>query len=136
MLHVSAAGPHLAHGMSNEPLLEHLAQDNQFDIDFLLLRRGNTGMWCSSDQERRQRHTRRTVLRPVERTAPRRADVCYELEWGKSLIDFTPNYPPPTRSRRHHQEWDRESNRAITKRVPLSVWTYRQFDCNRSQANG
>ena len=74
-------------------MLDYVAQDNQYDIDFLLPR-------GAQDRLRRLRRQEPQRARPRPRRAATSArpnarqpgvpDVTYELKWGISLIDFTP----------------------------------------------
>jgi phage protein D len=107
--------------MRNEPHLDYLAQDNQYDIDFLLLEARRIGYVVYVDQERSGGRTRE-VLRfaPSDARHPGVPDVSYELTWGVSLVDFTPKLSTANQvSSVEVRSWNRNSNRAIRERVTL-----------------
>ena len=76
----------------DEPALEYLAQDNQYDIDFLLLQARQIGYVVYVDLEPQGQGAPREVLRfcPSDGQRSRGAQTRYQLEWGQSLIDFSP----------------------------------------------
>lgn len=77
--------------LARETPLTYLAQDNQFDIDFLLQQARRHGYVVYIDQERSGSSVQE-VLRfgpPAGRT-PGVIEALYELRWGEGLIDFTP----------------------------------------------
>ena len=87
----SALAPAMSAG--REPQLDYVAQDNQYDIDFLLLEARKIGYVVYVDREpqrRTARHARSSTSAPRTR-ASRACPTCtYELKWGMSLIDFKP----------------------------------------------
>jgi phage protein D len=109
--------------LRSEPLLDHLAQDNQFDIDFLLLQARQFGYVVYVDQEPIGRGRTREVLYfgPSDARHPGVPDVSYELEWGKSLIDFTPKLSTANQvSAVEVRSWNRQTNRAINERIDIA----------------
>jgi phage protein D len=70
-----------AQAKAREPVLEHVVQANQHDIDFLMEQARHFGYVVYIDEEDGDE---------VLRFGPPPARPTYELEWGKSLIDFTP----------------------------------------------
>jgi Bacteriophage probable baseplate hub protein len=107
---------------AREPVLEYVAQDNQYDIDFLFLEARKIGYVVYVDQESAGRNRTRDVLHfgPSEARHPGVPAAAYELEWGKSLIDFTPKLSTANQLNavevRSH---DRENNHDIRERVTL-----------------
>ncbi len=106
---------------AREPVLEYVAQENSYDIDFLLQEARKIGYVVYVDQEPAGRNRTRDVLHFGPSDARRTgAPVVYELEWGKALIDFTPklstaNQVTAVEVRSH----DRETNRDIRERVTM-----------------
>jgi len=77
--------------MADEPLLDYLAQDNQFDIDFLLLQARDIGYVVYIDQEKKGKDVKEFLyFGPSDAKHPGVPRTQYELEWGKSLLDFSP----------------------------------------------
>jgi phage protein D len=70
-----------AQAKAREPVLEHVVQANQHDIDFLTEQARRFGYVVYIDQDGGN---------DVLRFGPPPTPPTYELEWGKSLIDFTP----------------------------------------------
>lgn len=107
---------------AREPVLEYVAQDNQYDIDFLFLEARKIGYVVYVDQEPAGRNRTRDVLHfgPSEARHPGVPEAAYELEWGKSLIDFTPKLSTANQiTAAEVRSWDREANRAIRERVTM-----------------
>lgn len=105
-----------------EPVIEHLAQDNQYDIDFLLDLARRFGYAVYVDQEPAGSGTRE-VLRfgPSNALHAGMPLLTYELEWGLSLIDFAPRFSTANQvTGVEVRSWDRETNRAIVERIGLS----------------
>jgi phage protein D len=100
-----------AQAKAREPVLEHVMQANQHDIDFLTAqaRHYSYVVYVDTDSSGDFLHFGPPPTRPT-----------YELEWGKSLIDFTPKLSTAhqvtaveVRSR------NRETDEAIRERVTL-----------------
>jgi phage protein D len=111
-----------AQAKADEPVLEYVAQDNQHDIDFLLLEARKIGYVVYVDQEPAGGGRTREVLRfgPSDTRHPGVPEAAYELEWGKSLIDFTPKLATANQvTAVEVRSWDREANRRIKERVTM-----------------
>ena len=106
-----------------EPVLEYIAQDNQYDIDFLLLEARKIGYVVYVDYEPAGKGHKREVLRfvPSDEKHPGVPDVMYELKWGVSLIDFTPKLSTANQvASVEVKSWDRQKNRAIREKADLA----------------
>jgi phage protein D len=76
-----------------EPVLEYVNQQNQYDIDFLLARARRRGyvMFVQEPDPDVRGSQKRLYFGPSQTApVPGLRDVTFELEWGKSLIDFKP----------------------------------------------
>lgn len=118
--------------MAREPLLDYLAQDNLHDIDFLLLQARQIGYDVYIDLERQGREMREVlVFAPSDARHPGVPRATYELEWGISLIDFTPKLSTANQVKSVTvKAWDRSTNKAIKEKVALgdpSVTTNRDL---------
>lgn len=103
-----------------EPKLDYVAQDNQYDIDFLLLEARKIGYVVYVDLEPQRSGPPREVLYfgPSNARQTGVPDVTYELKWGLSLIDFTPKLSTAQQAKSVEvRAWDRQANRAIRKKV-------------------
>ena len=77
--------------LAGEPTLEYVAQRNQYDIDFLLARARQRGYVVFVKEADDQVDHRRLYFGPSQAgQGLALRDVTYELEWGRSLIDFKP----------------------------------------------
>jgi uncharacterized protein len=76
-----------ASAQSQEPQNEHVLQDNQYDIVFLLQRAHRNGYDLLLRQEIRQGQTEQFLFFGPAAEGQR---TSYILEWGKSLIQFQP----------------------------------------------
>jgi phage protein D len=70
-----------AQAKASEPVLEHVVQANQHDIDFLIEKARDYSYVVYVDRD---------GANDVLHFGPPPTRPTYELEWGKSLIDFTP----------------------------------------------
>ena len=107
---------------SKETPLDYVAQDNQYDIDFLLLRARNAGYVVYVDTEVKPDGKIEEFLffGPSDEKHPRQRDVTYELEWGISMIEFKPKLSVAKQVRSVEvRAWDRQKNKAIRKKVTL-----------------
>jgi phage protein D len=93
-----------------ETEIEYLAQDNQYDIDFLLAlarRRGYT-LYVVEDADQPTLY-----FGPSDTPAP---EITYVLEWGKSLVDFRPTLTTANQVRSVTvRGWDRRRRRVISE---------------------
>lgn len=103
-----------------EPKLDYIAQDNQYDIDFLVLEARKIGYVVYVDLERQRNGPPREVLYfgPSNARQAGVPDVTYELKWGLSLIDFSPKLSTASQAKSVEvRAWDRQANRPIRKKV-------------------
>lgn len=108
--------------MREEPVLDYLAQDNLYDIDFLLQEARKVGYVVYVDLERAANGDTREVLYfgPSDAAHPGAARVTYELKWGISLIDFAPKLTTANQvTSVEVRAWNRATNRAIRERASL-----------------
>ncbi|MBR0820219.1 phage late control D family protein [Bradyrhizobium liaoningense] len=108
--------------MSKEIPLDYVAQDNQYDIDFLFLRARNAGYVVFIDSEKKANGKIEEFLYfgPSDDKHPRLRDVTYELEWGISLIDFKPTLSTAKQVKSVEvRAWNRQTNKAIRETVDL-----------------
>jgi phage protein D len=106
-----------------EPVLEYIAQDNQYDIDFLIQEARKVGYVVYIDLEEQAGGRTREVLYfgPADVRHPGVPEVTYELEWGTSLVDFAPKLSTANQvNALEVRGWDRATNRAITERAQLA----------------
>jgi uncharacterized protein len=73
---------------SNETALDYVAQDNQYDIDFLFQRARMQGYVVVVQQSDTSATGQQLYFGPSQNSAGR--DVTFQLEWGKSLVEFHP----------------------------------------------
>ena len=108
---------------STETPLEYVAQDNQYDIDFLFTRARSAGYVVYIDSEKKPNNQVEQFLYfgPSDERHPRIRDVTYELEWGISLIDFKPILSTAKQVKSVEvRSWDRQTNKAIRTIVDLN----------------
>ena len=106
-----------------EPVLDYLAQENQYDIDFLLLEARKIGyvVYVGSEPQRRGPAREYLYFGPSDGRQAGIPDVTYELKWGISLVDFTPKLTTANQVKSVEvRSWNRETNRSIRKKVDLS----------------
>jgi phage protein D len=108
--------------LRDEAVLEYLAQDNQYDIDFLILlaRRNGYVVYVTQERGSRGNTTDALYFGPADVLHPGVPDVAYDLKWGESLIDFTPKLTTANQvTSVTVRGWDRSTNRAINKTARL-----------------
>jgi phage protein D len=107
--------------MRDEPLLDYVAQDNVFDIDFLMLEARKIGYVVYVDLERQGKQTKEVLyFGPSDSRHAGVPRTQYELEWGLSLIDFAPKLSTANQVKSVTvKSWDRQKNRAIAEKVSL-----------------
>jgi phage protein D len=71
-----------------EPTIDYIAQDNQYDIDFLFQRARVRGYVVVVQQSDTSPSGRQLYFGPSQNSGSR--DVTFQLEWGKSLVEFHP----------------------------------------------
>jgi len=114
--------------LHNETKLDYVAQENQFDIDFLLTRARQRGYVLVYDQGKKG--SKPTLyFGPSQNAASAGRAVTFQLDWGKSLIDFKPTLTT------HNQiksvtvmGWNRRTKKPI---VAKSTVTDSKFRMNR-----
>ena len=118
--------------LNEEPQIEYVAEQNQYDIDFLLARARQRGyVIFIQEQDRKVRGSkRRLYFGPShEGRIPGLRDVTFKLEWGKSLIDFKPTLTTANQVKSVTVNgWNRRTGRPIQKTVTLED---RKFSRNR-----
>lgn len=99
---------------AKEPILDYVAQENQYDIDFLLSRARQRGYVLTYDDAKRQ------VYFGPSGTVGDGSPVAYTLEWGVSLIDFKPTLTVvnQVKSVTVHG-WNRNTKKPIQETVTL-----------------
>jgi len=105
-----------------EPVQEYIAQDNQYDIDFLLLQARKIGYVVYIDHEPAGKDAVREVLRfvPSDENQPNVREIAYELKWGVSLVDFSPKLTTANQAASVEvRSWDRQKNRPIRAKADL-----------------
>ncbi len=107
--------------LRDEPLLDYVAQDNVYDIDFLMLEARKIGYVVYVDLERQGRNVREVLyFGPSNAKHPAIPRTQYELEWGISLIDFSPKLSTANQVKSVTiKSWNRQTNRAIKEKVSL-----------------
>lgn len=123
-----------AEAKGREPPLPYVAQQNQYDIDFLLGRareRGYVVVMLEGDAQatRAIARDRRLYFGPSQANMPGLRAVTYELERGISLLDFTPTLTTANQVRSVTVNgWNRQTRRAIRETVSLDD---RRLNVNR-----
>jgi len=111
--------------LGTEPFLPYVAQSNQYDIDFLLVRAKRLGyVVCirEANPKARDPDERRTHLYfgPSDGRQPGARQSLYTLRWGESLIDFRPTLTTANQIRSVTVKgWDRTRKRQISNKVSL-----------------
>jgi uncharacterized protein len=111
------------HAKNSEPMLVYIAQQNQYDIDFLFGRARERGyVLFLQEADRNVRGSQyRLYFGPSDGTPiPGLRDVTFQLEWRKSLVDFKPTLTTANQVRSVTvHAWDRRNRRTITAHVDL-----------------
>lgn len=105
-----------------ETALDYIAQDNKYDIDFLLQLARLYGYVVYVTTEPQAGGASREVLYfgPSDADHPGVPDVTYELKWGLSLIDFTPKLSTASQVKSVEvRSRNRATNQSIRKKVDL-----------------
>jgi len=108
--------------LREEPVLEYVGQDNLYDIDFLIQEARKVGYVVYIDQERQANGNMREVLYfgPRDARHPGVPVTNYELDWGTSLIDFSPKLSIANQvASVVVRGWNRGTNRAIDESATL-----------------
>ncbi len=115
--------------MQDEPVLQYLAQRNQYDIDFLFTRARVRGyvIFIQEADKKVRGSKRRLYFGPSQGKVAGLRDVTFELEWGRSLIDFKPTLTTANQVRSVTVNgWDRKARRGISVTVSVD-----ELNCNR-----
>lgn len=107
---------------SKETPIAYVAQHNQYDIDFLFARARERGyvVFIQEKDPNVRGSRRRLYFGPSDGRVPGLRDVTFELEWGKSLIDFKPTLTTANQVRSVTcNGWDRRTRRTIRETVTL-----------------
>jgi phage protein D len=100
---------------SEEEPIDYVTQKNQYDIDFLFSRARLRGYVVYVDEDEQGRFL---YFGPSGEN--RGGPITYELEWGKSLIDFKPTLTTANQVRSVTVNgWDRRANRPIRETATL-----------------
>ena len=99
---------------NSEPQIDYVAQENQYDIDFLLSRARQRGYVVTYDEAKKE-----IYFGPSNRKG-KAIPISFVLEWGKSLTDFKPTLTVvnQVRSVTVHG-WNRNTRKAIEEKVTL-----------------
>ncbi len=106
----------------DEPILDYLAQKNQYDVDFLFSRARQRGyvIFIQEADPTVRGSKRRLYFGPSDGRVPGLRDVTFKLEWGKSLIDFKPTLTTANQVRSVTVNgWDRNTGKPINEQVTL-----------------
>ena len=106
--------------MNGEHEIPYVAQSNQFDIDFLLVRAKRLGYVVAiqeGDPKARDRNRQRTHLYfgPSDGRTPGATDPIYQLRWGATLAEFKPTLTTANQVKSVTVKgWDRVRKREIS----------------------
>lgn len=102
------------HALGLEEAIEYVAQNNQYDIDFLLTRARQRGYVV---YVRETEEGRRLYFGP---SSTSREPITYELAWGQSLMEFTPTLTTANQvASVTVNGWNRRTKEQISVRVGL-----------------
>jgi phage protein D len=103
----------------SEPQLDYVAQENQYDIDFLLLEARKIGYAVYVDRD--TSGSEFLYFGPSNERQSGVPDITYELKWGISLVDFTPKLSTAHQVKSVEvRSWNRQTNRSIRKKADLN----------------
>ena len=118
--------------LSKEHPITYVAQDGQYDIDFLLSRARRIGYVVFIKEEERDKGQitkPRLYFGPSDANHPGIRLTTFELRWGTSLIDFKPTLTTANQVRSVTVKgWDRSTKQPIIGRASLDD---RKFGLNR-----
>jgi Bacteriophage probable baseplate hub protein len=108
---------------NNEPELDYVSQDNQYDIDFLLSRARQRGyVLLIEEQDKKVTGSEKQLFfGPSDKKNKTTVlDEVVELEWGFSLIDFKPTLTTANQIRSVTvRGWDRRTKKVIEEKASL-----------------
>jgi phage protein D len=103
---------------SQEPTIAYIAQDNQHDIDFLFQRAKVRGYVVVVQQSDTSASGRQLYFGPSQNSGSR--DVTFQLEWGKSLVEFNPTLTTANQVKSVTVHgWNRNTKKAIAETATL-----------------
>jgi len=109
--------------LGKEPRIFYVAQQNQYDIDFLLTRARQRGyvVFIQEADPKVRGSKRRLYFGPSHAgQIPGLRDVTFELAWGKSLVDFKPTLTTANQVKSVTVNgWDRRKNTPIKGKASL-----------------
>src|SRR6266849_561185 len=110
--------------LNQEAPLPYVAQSNQYDIDFLLLRARRLGYIVAikeGNSKARNPDERETLyFGPSDGKTPNAQEPVYTLKWGASLVSFKPTLTTANQIRSVTVNgWDRDKKEAFTAKVTL-----------------
>ena len=116
--------------LKSEPVIDYVAQRSQYDIDFLHSRARQRGYVVFVKEPDNQNPERRLYFGPSEGgQGLGLRPVTYELEWGRSLIDFKPTLSTASQvTAVTVAGWNRRTRQQIRGTATLADSTIR---CNR-----
>ena len=112
--------------LNDEPQLPYVAQENQYDIDFLLTRARSRGyvLIILSNGNRPELYFGPSS--DQQHTAARA--VTFQLDWGKSLTEFKPTMTTTNQVRSVTVHgWNRRTGQPIVERVSLDDARFQRF---------
>jgi Bacteriophage probable baseplate hub protein len=110
--------------IEKEKKITYLAQNNQYDIDFLLALARRIGYVVFVKEEERTKNRvvkpRRLYFGPSDANHPGLCPVTFELKWGISLMDFKPTLTTANQIKSVTVHgWNRSTKQPITGRASL-----------------
>jgi Bacteriophage probable baseplate hub protein len=110
--------------IEKEKKITYLAQNNQYDIDFLLALARRIGYVVFVKEEERKKNRvvkpRRLYFGPSDANHPALRPVTFELKWGISLMDFKPTLTTANQIKSVTVHgWNRSTKQPITGRASL-----------------
>lgn len=111
--------------MAREESLPYVAQQNQYDIDFLLGRALRLGYVVyirepNPDADNPDERRQHLYFGPSDGRGPGQRDVTFRLRWGASLVEFKPTLTTANQVRSVTVKgWDRTRRREISVKVSL-----------------
>jgi len=104
---------------SQEPTIDYIAQDNQYDIDFLFQRARVRGYVVVVQQSDTSPTGRELYFGPSQNSGSR--DVTFQLEWGKSLVEFHPTLTTANQVKSVTVHgWNRNTKKPIAETATLN----------------
>jgi phage protein D len=112
------------HAMADEPRLDYVAQDAQYDIDFLLTRARQRGYVLTVVDHGDPPGLYFGPSPDPQHTAARA--VTFQLDWGKSLVDFKPTLTTANQVKSVTVHgWNRRTRQPIAETVSLTDSAFR-----------